>query len=79
MPRDCCVRMLLKMLQPEHREEPVFLLRAQDITAPGAVRDWIRRARAAGAPEAKLAKSQEHLDALVQWQLEHPDRVKVPD
>lgn len=56
-------------------DEPVFVLRAQDLTAPAAVEAWIAIARAAGAAEAKLEHAQLHADAMRQWS----GTKKVPD
>jgi hypothetical protein len=58
-------------------DEPVFLLRGQDIAAPGTVEDWAARAEANGAsPEiVTLAINQAH--AMRVWQASRA--CKTPD
>lgn len=56
-------------------DEPVFVLRAQDITAPEAVEAWIAIARRAGAPAAKLEHAMLHAKAMRLWS----GTKKVPD
>lgn len=58
-------------------EEPVFVLRAHDRTAPFTVRFWITQARGRGAPEAKLKEAQEIVDEMEAWQA--ANGAKVPD
>ena len=56
-------------------DEPIFVLRAQDVTAPAAVEAWIKLAEVAGAPPEKLAHAHLHAQAMREW----PGRKKVPD
>ncbi len=79
MPAPCCKRTMLKMLLPENDEEPVFLIRAQDQTAPLVVEEWLEQAEQAGADPGKLAAARYHLTAIKAWQAANPERVKVPD
>lgn len=58
-------------------DEPVFLLRAQDLTAPHTVRYWARTARDFGAKEEIVQAAQEQADAMFKWQEEHGS--KIPD
>jgi hypothetical protein len=52
-------------------EEPIFVLRAQDLFAPQLVRAWVELARPAGTPKAKLDEAL----ALAA----HMEGAKVPD
>lgn len=59
--------------------EPIFVLRARDLTAPNAVVMWGIAAQTAGAPADKVAFAFAHADVMRVWQAEHKDHVKVPD
>lgn len=58
-------------------DEPVFLLRAQDVTAPEVVRFWAERARQVGADESITDLADNWSFIMHEWQREHG--VKVPD
>jgi hypothetical protein len=58
-------------------DEPVFLLRAKDVTAPRVVRTWARLAAEAGASPEMVKAAYEHADLMTEWQEEHG--FKVPD
>ena len=58
-------------------DEPVFLLRAKDVTAPRVVRTWAKLAAEAGADPAMVKAAYDHADLMSQWQSEHG--YKVPD
>lgn len=59
-------------------DEPVFLLRAGDMNAPGAVRNWAHMAWANGASREGIVQTAlDHADAMEAWQKEHGR--KVPD
>lgn len=58
-------------------DEPIFVLRAHDVLAPGLVRDWAQQARREGTPEAKCQEAHDCATAMETWQLEHGS--KVPD
>ncbi len=58
-------------------DEPVFLLRAQDVTAPAVVEYWVIRARKAGASKNMLDAAKEQVEAMRKWQGEHG--IKIPD
>jgi len=55
-------------------DEPLFVLRAQDESAPEVVRDWAAQAEAKGAPAEKVREALELADAMEAW----PHR-KTPD
>lgn len=75
MTRDEAIEYLKKI--PE--DEPVFVLRAQDRAAPVTVAGWAILAQYAGSPREKYRGATDQADAMVQWQKENPDKVKVPD
>lgn len=55
-------------------DEPIFILRAQDMTAPEAVRFWVHFARLLGMRPEKLAEAEELAKQMEAW-----PRRKVPD
>lgn len=59
-------------------DEPIFVLRAQDIIAPEIVREWAFRAKKAGVPKEKVDEARRLADQMEDWQIEN-DRRKVPD
>jgi len=67
-------------------DEPYFLLRAKDTTAPGVVREWVRRRRneaviAGGtitpAYEKKLREASAAADAMDAWHMENSQTANV--
>ncbi len=50
-----------------HPDEPLFILRAQDMSAPDQVAEWCRRGRHFGTPEEKLAEAMEIAEQMVAW------------
>lgn len=58
-------------------DEPVLLLRGQDLAAPEAVRAWIKQARILGASEEILDAASGQALEMIRWQEEHG--AKVPD
>ena len=58
-------------------DEPVFLLRAQDASAPWTVRMWIDEARKLGAKANILEAARLHVETMIKWQREHG--MKIPD
>jgi hypothetical protein len=55
-------------------DEPLFVLRAQDILAPRVIRDWARMAEIKGCPLQKVQEANKIADAMEAW----PNR-KYPD
>ncbi len=49
-------------------DEPVFLLRAQDISAPWALEEWIRHAEMSGAKPDIIKLARKQLLAMNKWQ-----------
>lgn len=58
-------------------DEPVFLLRAKDVTAPFVVRHWALLAEQAGADERMVKAAMDHAYAMSVWQKDHG--FQVPD
>lgn len=58
-------------------DEPVFLLRGQDLVAPFAVRMWARNAELAGADPAIVASAIAQAEAMERWH--EAGHHKVPD
>jgi hypothetical protein len=62
-------------LIPEN--EPVFLIRAQDITAPKVVRYWAVQAEREGAKKDIIRAAQKWASRMEKWQRDHMK--KIPD
>ena len=60
-------------------DEPVFILRAQDILAPRVVVRWAHLAEQAGTAQDKVRGALEVAKQMADWQANNPHRVKVPD
>lgn len=60
-------------------DEPLFVLRAQDILAPEMVREWAYRAQKAGVPFAKVDEARRCADLMEDWQITESGNKKVPD
>lgn len=58
-------------------DEPVFLLRAQDIVAPNIVRQWASLALVNGVDRAMVDRALAHADRMQEWQRVHGR--KIPD
>lgn len=58
--------------------EPVFVLRAQDLIAPQIVDKWAGVAKVWGCPEAKTLDAKAVAQAMRDWQAAHPE-TKAPD
>ena len=68
---------LLEVLGGIPADEPVFLLRAKDVTAPHVVRHWAMLADQAGADERIVHAALAQAQAMSDWQKEHGSQ--VPD
>lgn len=55
-------------------DEPIFVLRAQDLIAPGRVREWAGTAKASGVRKEKVDEALAVADAMEAW----PKR-RMPD
>ena len=58
-------------------DEPLFVLRAKDRTAPATVRDWAQRAKNIGAPAEKVSEAMECARLMEAWQ--QANGCKTPD
>lgn len=58
-------------------EEPVFLLRGQDVAAPDTVRNWALIAEKHGADPEIVRRARAHADRMEVWQ--GHGACKVPD
>ena len=58
-------------------DEPVFLLRAQDKTAPAVVVHWALQAQLVGAEKEVVDSALDQAKAMSKWQREHG--MKTPD
>ena len=59
--------------------EPVFVLRARDLTALEMLRAYVQMCEHAGSPQSHLDAIGEVREAFSTWRAEHADEVKVPD
>ena len=60
-------------------DEPVFILRPQDILAPKVVVRWAHLAEQAGSPHDKVRGALQVAKQMADWQANNQHRVKVPD
>lgn len=58
-------------------DEPVFVLRAQDMLAPEIVREWAYRARKEGVDPEKVDAARRVADQMEDWQINNTK--KKPD
>lgn len=66
---------VIEWLEKVKDDEPLFVMRAQDLAAPDAVELWAQTAEGLGAPENKVAHARLHADAMRAW----GGAKKVPD
>lgn len=60
-------------------DEPVFLLRARDVTSGATLAEYRAQSEAYGSPAEHLAALDDVILAFARWQDAHPESVKVPD
>lgn len=58
-------------------DEPVLLIRGQDVCAVDAINAWIGAARSVGADPELIAGIERHRERVIEWQ--EDARWKVPD
>ncbi len=75
MPKECCKKTWEKI--PE--DEPVFILRGQDLISGILVEEWIQLAERWKVNKDKIDRAKEHLQDIRIFQLENPRRCKTPD
>lgn len=69
-----------RIQDPEHKiseDEPVFLLRGQDMVAPEVVEFWAEKALAAGASANIVLLAKRQARNMREWQ--HSHKSKIPD
>jgi hypothetical protein len=64
---------------PTSADEPVFIVRAQDVTAVNTVLYWIHEATRVGVKSEKIAAASKVAADMLQWQRANMGRVKIPD
>jgi hypothetical protein len=60
-------------------DEPLFVLRAQDVTAPETVRHWARNAQTRGVNMSKVSEAFQCANDMEDWQNRNLAIVKAPD
>ena len=75
MPLQCC-----KDKWPQiPDDEPVFIIRGKDLLAVPTVLRWIELARKREVNTEKMEAVDRHLQAIIDFQCDHPERCKIPD
>lgn len=78
MPAQCCIDRWERLMR-EDPTMPVFTLLAKDCLAIETVGFWLSLAKKAGVNDEKLAKVEEHLNALIAYRVQFPGNMQVPD
>jgi antirestriction protein len=60
-------------------DEPVFLLRGQDASAPDAIEAYAENCAQRDADEAHVKAAEDWAHDMNEWQRDNPQRVKVAD
>jgi len=60
-------------------DEPVFVIRAKDKSAPAAIRAYANVAREAGADDSHVRAARAVAAGFEEWQHRNPALVKCPD
>lgn len=58
-------------------DEPIFILRSQDLLSPGLVREWAARAHAHGCSISKVQEAYDLARRMEVWGANNP--TKIPD
>ena len=72
--RDYSCKRMMEEAKKIPQDEPVFLLRAQDITAAATVLIWARNLQALRQPGPKVQEALLHASAMALWPVK-----KIPD
>lgn len=70
----------MRFQDPENKipkDEPVFLLRGQDILAPELLLLWAAKLRLKGGNPRMAEKVEDHAQKMIEWQ--KTKKVKLPD
>jgi hypothetical protein len=66
--------------RPIDHDEPVIVIRAQDVLAPVMMLRYMELYEPfENADPGVLEECREHLAAIIEWQADNPERVKVAD
>jgi hypothetical protein len=60
-------------------DQPFFLIKAQDKLAIMAIAAWIEAAERAKVNPEKIKGAEQDMAAIQQFQMDHPERCKIPD
>lgn len=63
----------------ENSNEPLFIIRAQDELAEGALITYYESAKIAGCTQLFLDDLLEIISKFHTWATDNPDRMKIPD
>lgn len=61
------------------RDEPIFILRAQDDATPGTLSDYLANAKDVGADEEFKGEVVDVIMAFADWRSHHENSCKTPD
>lgn len=66
--------------EPIPEDEPCIVIRAQDVLAPLFMHNYILKySELEDASQPVIDRCNEHLHALLRWQMENGDKLKVAD
>lgn len=68
---------IIDLLSKIPEEEPVFLLRGQDVLAPNTVKFWAKRLKDLGGDPKMIDAALRQAEAMLDWQEDH--NFKTPD
>ncbi len=71
------VHLLTKLCEYLLDGEPIFIIRAQDLAAVNAVREYIKESGQMGG--RNLIRCETHRQRIEAWQQANPNRVKAAD
>lgn len=60
-------------------DEPVFLIRAKDMTSVATLNFWASYAEAQGANPDIVEKAKKQALAMIEWQGKNLDKIGIPD
>jgi hypothetical protein len=69
----------IKELLEIPEDEPIFIIRAQDMTSTEALATYSRTARMVGADEHFLRGMADIMMDFADWRIANQDKIKVPD
>jgi hypothetical protein len=63
----------------QSRNIPIFVIIAKDAHSVKTLEEYFLLCDAEGATAEHIIAVQERIDEFRQWQIDHPDQVKLPD